>query len=250
MPRGRGAAHPGGARGPAGVGHETTGVVLCQAFGLPAFPGDTHIDRLAARWGLSIGRNVAQTERDLTALFPEASWAKVHLQIIPLGRRYCPALRHDLAASPICSWAMPARGARWSNRPSEPRGGTGREMPRDGRSPAAQDTGAALAVAQVDTGGHGRGGRATSGRVQPASRASRPSVTRGHVEDSPRRRLAFASPSSPLATLGAFGVPLRRTTRNSQGTRPAQRPGESGITNPCALSVPGRAARVARSHES
>jgi endonuclease-3 len=88
-----------------GVGHKTASVVLNQAFGIPAFPVDTHIHRLAARWGLSSGKNVAVTERDLKSVFPEQAWGKVHLQIIYFGRQYCPALYHDLDACPICSWA-------------------------------------------------------------------------------------------------------------------------------------------------
>lgn len=88
-----------------GVGHKTASVVLNQAFGLPAFPVDTHIHRLAARWGLSDGRSVEKTERDLKRVFPEETWGKVHLQIIYFGREYCPALYHDLDACPICSWA-------------------------------------------------------------------------------------------------------------------------------------------------
>jgi endonuclease-3 len=88
-----------------GVGHKTASVVLNQAFGLAAFPVDTHIHRLAARWGLSSGRNVEQTERDLKQVFLEESWGKVHLQIIYFGRQCCPALYHDLDACPICSWA-------------------------------------------------------------------------------------------------------------------------------------------------
>jgi endonuclease-3 len=88
-----------------GVGHKTASVVMAQAFGEPAFPVDTHIHRLAARWGLSSGKNVVQTERDLKALFPEARWGRVHLQVIYFGREHCPARGHDLASCPICSWA-------------------------------------------------------------------------------------------------------------------------------------------------
>jgi endonuclease-3 len=88
-----------------GVGHKTASVVMSQAFGRPAFPVDTHIHRLAARWGLSSGKNVVQTERDLKRLFPAESWGRVHLQMIYFGRSHCPALRHDLDACPICSWA-------------------------------------------------------------------------------------------------------------------------------------------------
>lgn len=88
-----------------GVGHKTASVVMSQAFGHPAFPVDTHIHRLAARWGLSSGKNVEQTERDLKALFPEESWNKLHLQIIYFGRQYCPARGHDKEKCPICSWA-------------------------------------------------------------------------------------------------------------------------------------------------
>jgi endonuclease-3 len=89
----------------AGVGHKTASVVMSQAFGEPAFPVDTHIHRLAARWGLSNGTTVERTERDLKAVFPRETWNDRHLQIIFFGREYCPALRHDLAACEICSWA-------------------------------------------------------------------------------------------------------------------------------------------------
>ncbi len=88
-----------------GVGHKTASVVMAQAFGVPAFPVDTHIHRLADRWGLSDGKSVEQTERHLKALFPRSQWGRVHLQIIYFGRKYCPARRHDLAACPICAWA-------------------------------------------------------------------------------------------------------------------------------------------------
>jgi endonuclease-3 len=88
-----------------GVGHKTASVVVAQAFGTPAFPVDTHIHRLAERWGLSNGKNVVTTENDLKAVFPKDSWAKVHLQIIYFGRQYCPALYHKLEDCPICSWA-------------------------------------------------------------------------------------------------------------------------------------------------
>jgi endonuclease-3 len=85
-----------------GVGHKTASVVMSQAFGVPAFPVDTHIHRLAARWGLSSGKNVVQTERDLKAAFPESSWNKLHLQMIYFGRKYCPARGHSIPDCPIC----------------------------------------------------------------------------------------------------------------------------------------------------
>jgi len=88
-----------------GVGHKTASVVMAQAFGVPAFPVDTHIHRLATRWGLSDGSSVERTERDLCSLFPRESWNRLHLQIILFGRRYCPARGHDLSSCPICSWA-------------------------------------------------------------------------------------------------------------------------------------------------
>jgi endonuclease-3 len=88
-----------------GVGHKTASVVMSHAFGQAAFPVDTHIHRLAARWGLSNGSSVERTERDLKRLFPEQDWERLHLQIIYFGRKECPALRHDLEACPICSWA-------------------------------------------------------------------------------------------------------------------------------------------------
>jgi endonuclease-3 len=86
-----------------GVGHKTASVVLIQAFGQPAFPVDTHIHRLAYRWGLSNGKSVVQTERDLKQLFPKEKWAKLHLQMIYFGREYCPARGHDPRICPICS---------------------------------------------------------------------------------------------------------------------------------------------------
>ena len=92
-----------------GVGHKTASVVMLQAFGVPAFPVDTHIHRLAGRWGLSRATNVAMTERDLKRLFPPERWGKLHLQIIYFGREYCPARGHDLHACPICSWAASRR---------------------------------------------------------------------------------------------------------------------------------------------
>ena len=88
-----------------GVGHKTAGVVMAQAFGVPAFPIDTHIHRLAARWGLSNGTNVERTERDLKAVFPRESWNDLHLQIIFFGREHCPARWHDLSTCPSCSCA-------------------------------------------------------------------------------------------------------------------------------------------------
>jgi len=88
-----------------GVGHKTASVVMCQAFGQPAFPVDTHIHRLAARWGLSDGKNVVKTEADLKKVFPEDTWIARHLQIIYFGREHCPARGHDLTQCAICGWA-------------------------------------------------------------------------------------------------------------------------------------------------
>ena len=89
------------------VGHKTASVVMTQWFGHPAFPVDTHIHRLAFRWGLSNGKNVEQTERDLKNLIPEKEWNKVHLQIIYFGRKFCPARGHVWAECPICQKYMP-----------------------------------------------------------------------------------------------------------------------------------------------
>jgi len=86
-----------------GVGHKTASVVMSQAFDVPAFPVDTHIHRLAQRWGLTSGKNVEQTEADLKNIFPETSWNKLHLQIIYFGRQYCPARGHSIEKCPICS---------------------------------------------------------------------------------------------------------------------------------------------------
>lgn len=85
-----------------GVGHKTASVVMSQAFHQPAFPVDTHIHRCAKRWGLSSGKNVEQTEKDLKSLFPKKTWNKLHLQIIYFARKYCPAKGHDSQKCPIC----------------------------------------------------------------------------------------------------------------------------------------------------
>jgi endonuclease-3 len=86
-----------------GVGHKTASVVMSQAFGVPAFPVDTHIHRLMTRWKLTNGKNVEQTEKDAKRLFPESLWNKLHLQIIFFGREYCPARGHNETICPICS---------------------------------------------------------------------------------------------------------------------------------------------------
>ena len=92
-----------------GVGHKTAAVVMSQAFGVPAFPVDTHIHRLAQRWGLSSGESVARTERDLKALFPEEHWNRLHLQIIFYGREYCTARGCDGRVCPLCKELYPNR---------------------------------------------------------------------------------------------------------------------------------------------
>jgi endonuclease-3 len=108
-----------------GVGHKTASVVMAQAFGQPAFPVDTHIHRLAARWGLSKARNVEETERDLKALFPRDRWNAVHLQIIYFGREHCPARNHKFSTCPICSFAASKTRAA-----AEQRAGTGKNLRR------------------------------------------------------------------------------------------------------------------------
>ena len=89
----------------AGVGHKTASVVMAQWYGIPAFPVDTHIHRLAARWGLSKAKNVLMTEKDLKILWDKEDWNKRHLQIIFFGREYCPARNHNLKKCLICSWS-------------------------------------------------------------------------------------------------------------------------------------------------
>ena len=92
-----------------GVGHKTASVVMSQGFGLPAFPVDTHIHRLAQRWGLTNGKNVAQTEKDLKRLFPKKSWNKLHLQIIYYGRQFCTARNCYGITCKICTTCYPSR---------------------------------------------------------------------------------------------------------------------------------------------
>jgi len=88
-----------------GVGHKTASVVMSQAFKVPAFPVDTHIHRLAYRWGLSSGKNVVQTEADLKRVFPRETWNGMHLRLIYFGREHCPARGHHVENCPVCSWA-------------------------------------------------------------------------------------------------------------------------------------------------
>ena len=92
-----------------GVGHKTASVVMAQGFGYPAFPVDTHIHRLAQRWGLTNGKNVIQTEKDLKRLFPKKSWNKLHLQIIYYGREYCKARECYGLTCKICTTCYPKR---------------------------------------------------------------------------------------------------------------------------------------------
>lgn len=92
-----------------GVGHKTASVVMCQAFGQPAFPVDTHIHRLAQRWGLTTGQSVEQTERDLKRLFPEETWIRLHLQIIYFGREHCTARACDGTRCELCRTLYPKR---------------------------------------------------------------------------------------------------------------------------------------------
>jgi len=92
-----------------GVGHKTASVVMSQAFGVPAFPVDTHIHRLAQRWGLTTGKNVVQTEKDLKRLFPEEHWNRLHLQIIFYGREFCSARGCDGRVCEICRTCYPDR---------------------------------------------------------------------------------------------------------------------------------------------
>lgn len=93
-----------------GVGHKTASVVMAQAFGVPAFPVDTHIHRIAKRWKLSEGRNVEQTERDLKKLFPRERWNALHLRIIFYGRAHCTARGCDGRSCPLCRELFPSRG--------------------------------------------------------------------------------------------------------------------------------------------
>ena len=92
-----------------GVGHKTASVLMSQKFGVPAFPVDTHIHRLAQRWGLTNGKNVIQTEKDLKRLFPKKTWTKLHLQIIYYGREYCKARECYGVTCKICTTCYPAR---------------------------------------------------------------------------------------------------------------------------------------------
>ncbi|MDC0530743.1 endonuclease III [Alphaproteobacteria bacterium] len=99
-----------------GVGHKTASVVISQGFGLPAFPVDTHIHRLAQRWGLTSGKNVKETEKDLKKLFPSEQWNKLHLQIIFYGREFCSAWSCDGTICKICTTCYPKRKKPFKNK--------------------------------------------------------------------------------------------------------------------------------------
>jgi len=148
-----------------GVGHKTASVVMAQAFGIPAFPVDTHIHRLAARWGLSDGSSVERTERDLKAAFPEDAWIRLHLQIILFGREHCPALRHDGAHCPICSWAARRTRARSGALPPT----TPRAAPRT-RAPRSR----APSTPPAERNASGRRGASVRGKGSGAVAARRP----------------------------------------------------------------------------
>ena len=137
-----------------GVGHKTASVVLIQAFDTPAFPVDTHIHRLAARWGLSDEKNVDKTERDLKAVFPREAWARLHLSMIYFGREFCPARGHDLATCPICSWAASKK-----RMAEEVRTGGGGPRSREGLS-------------------RGKGAAKKSARKKASKKASKKAVTK------------------------------------------------------------------------
>lgn len=92
-----------------GVGHKTASVVMCQAFGIPAFPVDTHIFRLAHRWGISTAKSIARVEKDLKQAFRQEDWIRLHLQMIYYGREYCPARKCYGLVCPICSQCFPER---------------------------------------------------------------------------------------------------------------------------------------------
>lgn len=103
-----------------GVGHKTASVVMVQVFGEAAFPVDTHIHRLAWRWGLADGSSVVATERALKKLFPREEWGRRHLQMIYCGRGPCPSRGHDPDACPVCSWAMSGRRRTAERRADKP----------------------------------------------------------------------------------------------------------------------------------
>ena len=125
---------------------------MAQAFGMPAFPVDTHIWRLAMRWGLSApGSTVLHVERDLKALFPEEAWSSLHLQFIFFGRQHCAAVRHDAATCPICSWAgveMAAAEGAAASTPRKVAPGSAAKLPRN-VTPAKRERAAPVAAARA-----------------------------------------------------------------------------------------------------
>lgn len=148
-----------------GVGHKTASVVMCQAFGQDTFPVDTHIHRLAQRWGLTDGHSVEQTEADLKLLFAQELWKDLHLQIIFFGREKCPAQRHDPLHCPICSWAAVA-----------PYNKAGVSPIKAGGSKSSSSSGA---------GGKGGGTKAAPAAAGKRKRSAAPAVPTGVIGSSP-----------------------------------------------------------------
>lgn len=183
-----------------GIGHKSASVVMSQAFGLPAFPVDTHIHRLAERWGLSDGTSVEQTEKDLKALFPESTWREMHVAIILFGREHCPALRHDDAACPICSWAADPKLVAASRAAREAKAGAPNRRAKLGASARKRAAPPAKLVARAK-------------RAPGESRASKPAMTRAKL----------AGAKAEVAR-GKRAVPAKRI---AAATRPSPRPAAS-----------------------
>jgi endonuclease-3 len=185
-----------------GVGHKTASVVMSQAFGVPAFAVDTHIHRLAARWGLSDGHSVERTERELKALFPESSWNRLHLQIIYFGREHCPARSHDPEVCPICSWAFVR----------EPE-------PAKARKRGAATTKAGKRAAKKKTAGKKTAAKATAGKKTAVKKtAGKKTAGKKTASKVTKRRTAKATETKVPSTKSAK-VPTAKKTATKKAAK-------------------------------
>ncbi|GIL48701.1 hypothetical protein Vafri_5141 [Volvox africanus] len=206
-----------------GVGHKTASVVMSQAFGHAAFPVDTHIHRLAQRWGLSYGKSVEQTEQDLKTLLPEHTWRDMHLQMIYFGREHCPAQRHDTRGCPICSWAAAPTGK------SGDHGGSGGSGSSQGN------------IGGMDASLQGKAIRGRAGRSTPQYLPADPESGQGPLQDSKLNGLKSVAkrskPPSAAPRETRAKLPMKTAAGNAPSTTVPDMSGGSGTNSAQAGTV-------------
>ncbi|KAG2431869.1 hypothetical protein HXX76_009362 [Chlamydomonas incerta] len=219
-----------------GVGHKTASVVMSQAFGHAAFPVDTHIHRLAQRWGLSNGKSVEQTEQDLKTLLPEVTWRDAHLQIIYFGREHCPAQRHDPAACPICSWAAP--GAARSKAASKADAAGAANGADAGGTPASRKRSASAATKRRKVGavaeGEGEGANMSQGSADEAGEVPAASGAGGDGAGKGRAARVRRAESAAAAAATAASVAVAAADASDGGAEPATEKADATVVGAAA----------------